>query len=70
MKVKVWLDPQFTTTAPDGEIVPLPLLAVAVMVKVLRTKLAAMVWFAVTLLKVKLVTAPTDDPSTSTSWTL
>ena len=35
----------------------------------LLAKLAAMVWFAVTLVKVYEVTAPTEPPSTSTSAT-
>ena len=49
--VNAWLAPQFTTTSPTGSIVP-PAPAEAVMVKVLSTKLAAMVWSAWTLVKV------------------
>ena len=49
--VKVWFAPWFTVTVPLGEMVPLAP-AVAAMVWVLMAKLAAMVWLAVTLVKV------------------
>src|SRR2546427_22891 len=58
--VKVWPAPQFTATAPAGEMSP-PVPAEAVMVKVLRTKLAEMGGVAVTPGKVWL-----DPQSTAT----
>jgi hypothetical protein len=49
--VKVWLAPEFTVTAPDGEIVPFDP-AEAVMVKAAGAKETLTVWLAVTLEKV------------------
>jgi hypothetical protein len=66
--VKVVLVPPLTTTDPLGDIEPF-VPELAVMVKVLIAKLAAMVWFAVTLVKVKLPINPFDTPSTTTSAT-
>jgi hypothetical protein len=66
--VNVLLAPDATVTVPEGEIIP-PVPAEALMVYevlLLAVKLAEIVWFAVTLLKVYEVTAPTDDPSTRT----
>ena len=51
MIVKVWSLPAFTRTAPLGEIDP-PEPAVAVIVKALTEKVAPIVWFAWTLVKV------------------
>jgi hypothetical protein len=48
--MKVWLAPEFTVTAPDGEIVPFDP-AEAVMVKVVGAKVTLIVWLAVTLEK-------------------
>jgi hypothetical protein len=45
---KVWLEPPLTATAPEGDMEP-PVPADALIVKVLRAKLATIVWFAVTL---------------------
>src|SRR5216117_1563184 len=64
--VKAWCAPQLTVTEPLGEIEP-PLPALAAMANVLTAKLAAIVWPAVTLVKVWLVTAPAETPSTITS---
>src|SRR5262249_57845393 len=66
--VKLWSAPQLTPTDPLGLIVPFAP-ADAVIVNVLIAKLAAIVWFACTFVKLKLVTAPTLTPSTSTSST-
>ena len=52
-------------TEPLGEMVP-PVPAEALIVYVLTVKLADIVWFAVTLLNVYELTAPTDAPSTRT----
>ena len=49
--VKTLFVPQLTDTAPDGLIEP-PVLALAVIVFESSAKLAAMVWLAVTLLRV------------------
>ncbi|TMG82452.1 MAG: hypothetical protein E6H78_14685 [Betaproteobacteria bacterium] len=66
--VNVWLATALTVTLPAGEILPLAP-ADAAMVNVLIAKLAAIVWLAMTLLKVYVDTAPTDTPSTRTSAT-
>src|SRR5438093_1607032 len=66
--VKLWPTVAFTVTAPDGVMLPLAP-ADAVIVYVSIAKLAEMVWFASTLLKVYEVTAPTELPSTRTSAT-
>jgi hypothetical protein len=66
--VKVWFAPLFTETAPAGEMLPLPL-ALTVMVNGFAAKLAEMVWFAVTFVKLYDVTAPAATPSTSTAET-
>jgi hypothetical protein len=59
--------PASTGTAPDGVIAPFdPALAVIVCT---NANEAAIVWLAVMLASVWLVTAPTDAPSTSTSST-
>ena len=60
-----WFDPWLTDTDPLGEIVP-PVPAEAVMVYVFTENVALIVWFAVTLLKLYELTAPTDAPSTRT----
>ena len=54
-----------TLTLPDGEIEP-PEAAEAVMEYELAVKVALIVWFDVTLLKVYELTAPTEAPSTVT----
>src|SRR5689334_9791977 len=54
---KPWLAPKFTMTAPEGLMEPFGP-AVAVIVYRLIAKTARIVWFVVTLLKVKPVTAP------------
>src|SRR5436853_657330 len=64
--VKPCAAPQFTGTDPAGVMEP-PVPAEAVMVKVFTAKLAAMVWLAATALNVKLLMAPCETPSTSTS---
>ena len=66
--VKVLLPPQLTE--PDAVMVPPdPALEVRVKVPAEAVNEAEMVWAALTLLKVYEVTAPTDDPSTSTELT-
>ena len=67
LMLKLWLAPELTLTPPTGVIEP-PEPAEAVMVKVemLTVKVALMEWFAVTLLKVYELTAPTEEPSTVT----
>jgi hypothetical protein len=68
--VKVLLAPDVTRTLLDGEIDPLvPADAVIVYdmeLEVVAVNVAEIPWFAVTLLKVYEVTAPTDAPSTRT----
>ena len=63
-----WLEPQFTDTAPLGEMAPFAP-ADAVIVSMSIAKLAAIVWLAVTLVNVWAVTGPTETPSTRTSAT-
>ena len=48
--MKAWLPPEFTVTAPDGDIVPFDP-AEAVIVKVVAAKVTLIVWLAVTLEK-------------------
>ena len=49
--VNDWFAPEFTLTAPEGEMLPLAP-AEAVIVYVLIAKLAEIVWFAVTFVNV------------------
>ena len=68
MIVNVWSEPQFTGTAPLGEIWPWAP-AEAEIVLMSPANEALIVWFAVTFVKPYLVTAPTELPSTRTSST-
>ena len=65
--MNVWLPPGGTLTAPLGVIVP-PVPGVDVIVyDNPDSKVATMLWFAITFVNVYELTAPTEDPSTVTS---
>src|SRR6185295_13001811 len=64
--VKVWLPPHGTVVAPFGLIEPLAPAEALMVYGPRAANVALIVWLACTLLKVKLVIAPCDTPSTST----
>ena len=68
MIVNVWLAPNATVCGAAGLMLPLSP-AVGVIVYTLMAKLTLIVWSAVTLVNVWLVTAPTETSSTRTSAT-
>ena len=65
--MNVWLFPQFTETFPLGEIEPPEPAEAEIVYGPSATKVAAIVWFAVTFVNGYEDGVPTDTPSTFTS---